>query len=64
MATNQHATTEEWLEAVFSVIRAMAIAMQWLGKHISVATNPDTTMEVCVFYWSVLRSYKWDELKT
>jgi hypothetical protein len=33
MATNQHTTTEEMLEAVFSVVCAMAVAMQWCGKH-------------------------------
>jgi hypothetical protein len=35
---NQCATTEELLEAVFSVVCAMAIAMQWHGKHMSAAT--------------------------
>jgi hypothetical protein len=28
MATNQHATTEELLEAVFSMVRILAIATQ------------------------------------
>jgi hypothetical protein len=37
MATNQHARTEELLEVVFSVVRSMAIVMQWHGKHISAA---------------------------
>jgi hypothetical protein len=32
-----HATTDELLEAVFSVFRTMAIATQRLGKHVSAA---------------------------
>jgi hypothetical protein len=39
MATNQQATTEELLEAVFSVVRAMTVATQRRGKHVSTATN-------------------------
>jgi hypothetical protein len=38
MVTNQHATTEELLAAVFSVGHATAVAMQQHGKHISAAT--------------------------
>jgi hypothetical protein len=49
MTTNQHTTREKLLEAVFSVICAMAVAMQQRGKHISVATNPDTTIEELCF---------------
>jgi hypothetical protein len=41
---NQHAT-EELLEALFSMVRAAAIATQRRGKHISAATYPDTTIE-------------------
>jgi hypothetical protein len=49
MATNQHATTEELLEEVFSVESAEAIAMQRRRKHVSVATNQDTTIEELCF---------------
>jgi hypothetical protein len=38
MATNQHATSEELLEAVFSVVRSVTAAMQWHDKHIPAAT--------------------------
>jgi hypothetical protein len=34
---NQYATTEELLEAVFSVVCAMAVDTQWHHKHISAA---------------------------
>jgi hypothetical protein len=44
MATNQHATTEKLLEAVFFVVRTVAAAVQWHGKHIYAATNPDATI--------------------
>jgi hypothetical protein len=44
-AANHHATTEELLETVFSVIRAAAVATQPRGKHIYAATNPDKTIE-------------------
>jgi hypothetical protein len=44
MTTNQH-TTEELLAAVFSVVSAEAVAMQRRRKHVSAATNPDTTLE-------------------
>jgi hypothetical protein len=33
------------LEAVFSVVRAVSVAMQQRGKHISRATYPDATIE-------------------
>jgi hypothetical protein len=42
---NQHAKTKELLEAAFSVVRAVAITMQRCSNHVSVATNPDATME-------------------
>jgi alkylhydroperoxidase/carboxymuconolactone decarboxylase family protein YurZ len=45
MGTNQHATTEELLEAVFSVVCVAAIAIHHHGKHVSAAMNPDGTME-------------------
>jgi hypothetical protein len=45
MAMNQHATTEELLEAVFSVVRAATIGMQWHGKHAST-----TTEELCFLH--------------
>jgi hypothetical protein len=38
MATNQHATSEELLEALFFVGSAAAAVMQWCGKRISLAT--------------------------
>jgi hypothetical protein len=38
MATNQHATTENLLEAVFSAVQIMAVAMQRRSKHIFAAT--------------------------
>jgi hypothetical protein len=37
MATNQHATTDELLEAVFSVVSVAAVATQRRGKCISAA---------------------------
>jgi hypothetical protein len=67
MATNQQATTEELLEAVFSVVRATAIATQRSGKLVSVATNPDATLEELLK--SVFsarygpRYYNWDGLE-
>jgi hypothetical protein len=39
MATNEHATTEELLEAVFSVAYTAAIATQWCDEKISAATT-------------------------
>jgi hypothetical protein len=35
MATNQHATAEELLEAVFSVVGAANVATQWRSRHAS-----------------------------
>jgi hypothetical protein len=53
-------TTEELLEAVFSVIRAAAVA------YVSAGTNPDATMEeffkVVFSARSVPRGYKRDEV--
>jgi hypothetical protein len=49
MATNKHATTEELLEAVFSVTRAEATVTQRRGKHISAATLKTTTVEDLCF---------------
>jgi hypothetical protein len=46
MATNQHATTEKLLEAVFFVVSTVAAAVRWHGKHIYATTNADTTIEV------------------
>jgi hypothetical protein len=37
-ATNQHATKGELLEAVFSVVRHVAVVTQRPGKHVSAAT--------------------------
>jgi hypothetical protein len=36
MATNKHATTEEMLEGVFSVVRAATVATQRRRKHVSI----------------------------
>jgi alkylhydroperoxidase/carboxymuconolactone decarboxylase family protein YurZ len=33
------------LEAVFSVVRAAAVVMQWRGKHVSEAMNQHSTIE-------------------
>jgi hypothetical protein len=38
VATNQHATTDELFEAVFSMVHAALVAMQGCGKHVSTAT--------------------------
>jgi hypothetical protein len=35
---NQHATTDELLEVVFSVVRTTVVAVQQNDKHISAAT--------------------------
>jgi hypothetical protein len=45
MATNKHATTDELLEAVFSVAHAADIATQRHGKHVSAAMNQHSTTE-------------------
>jgi hypothetical protein len=45
MATNQHVTTEEQLEVVFSAVCAAAIATQWHSKHMSSATNQHSAIE-------------------
>jgi alkylhydroperoxidase/carboxymuconolactone decarboxylase family protein YurZ len=45
MATNQHATTEELLEAAFSVVRTSAVATQRHRKHVSAAMNQHSTVE-------------------
>jgi hypothetical protein len=39
MATNQHTTTQELLEAVFSVVHVMTVATQWRGKYASTITE-------------------------
>jgi hypothetical protein len=44
-AMNQHATAEELLEAVFSVVRKSAVVTQWRGKHISAAMNQHSATE-------------------
>jgi hypothetical protein len=49
-AMNQHATTEELLEAVFSVVMAMTVAMQLRSKHASAATVELQQQKSCVFY--------------
>jgi hypothetical protein len=52
VATNQH-TTEELLEAVFSVVRAVTIAMQQRGKHVS------STTEELFSMWPMPQGYQW-----
>jgi hypothetical protein len=47
MATNQHTTTEELLEVVFSVVCTVTIAIQQQGKHAS------TTIEELFSTWSM-----------
>jgi hypothetical protein len=42
---NQHATTEELLKMLFSVVRAAAVATQLRGKHVSPAMNQRSTIE-------------------
>jgi hypothetical protein len=49
MAMNQHATIEEMLEAVFSVVCAAAVAMQQRNKYVSAATV-ELQQYSCVFY--------------
>jgi hypothetical protein len=65
---NLHAKTEELLEAVFSVVSAVAITMQRCGNHVSVVTKPDATMEQllkAVFSaWSMPCGYEWDKFQT
>jgi hypothetical protein len=67
MKTNQYATTEELLEAVFSVICTAATAMQQHGKHVSAAMNQHSTikelLETVFSSWSMPRCYKWDKLR-
>jgi hypothetical protein len=50
MATNQYATTEELLEAVFSVVRITAVATLRRGKHVSATTVELQHQKSCVFY--------------
>jgi hypothetical protein len=49
MARNQHATTEELLEAAFSAVSAEAVAMERHGKHVS-ATTVELQQKSCVSY--------------
>jgi hypothetical protein len=55
-ATNQHATTEELLEAVFSVVHAATVATQQRGKHASTTEERFPT-------WSVPKGYEWDTFR-
>jgi hypothetical protein len=50
MTVNQHATAEELLEVVFSVVCAMTVAMQWHGNHAS------TTIEGLCFLRGLCRN--------
>jgi hypothetical protein len=60
MAMKKHRTTVELLEVVFSVVCAVAVAMQQHSNHVSAATNQDATMaelsEAVFSVWSVLTS--------
>jgi hypothetical protein len=49
-AVNQHATTEELLEAVFSVVLAMIVAMQWCSKRASAETVELQLLKSSVLY--------------
>jgi hypothetical protein len=49
-AMKQHATTEELLGAVFSVVPAMTVATQWRSKHASAATVELHQQKSSVFY--------------
>jgi hypothetical protein len=42
---DQHAATEELLEAVFSVVCTTAVAVQWHGKRICAAMNQHSAIE-------------------
>jgi hypothetical protein len=59
---NQHATTEELFEAVFSVVCTAAAVMQQCGKHVSAAMNQHSTIKellAAVFStWSMPRGYQ------
>jgi hypothetical protein len=61
MATNQHATTEELLEEMFSLVCAGTIARQQHGKHISAAVNQHPTieelLETVFSAWSMPKGY-------
>jgi hypothetical protein len=48
--TSPRATIEELLKAVFSVVCATAVAMQWRSKHVSAATDELQQQKSCVFY--------------
>jgi hypothetical protein len=52
---DQHATTEELFETVFSAVRANAVATQRCGKRVSAVTNPDTVEEL---YFLLVRADK------
>jgi hypothetical protein len=57
---NQHATTEEPPEAVFSVVRDTAVAIQRRSKHVSAAMNQHSTIEELlenVFYVIRIKGY-------
>jgi hypothetical protein len=64
---NQHATTDESFEAVFSVVRAMDIATQWCAKHVSAPMNRHATteelLEMVFSTQSVPRGYLWDKFR-
>jgi hypothetical protein len=56
MAKNQHATTEELLEAVFSVVRNGSV-----NTHLQQQFNYNNRRAVFSM-WSMPRGYKWDEV--
>jgi hypothetical protein len=63
MTMNQHAKTEELLEAVFSVVCAMVITMQRCNNHVSAATMEEL-LEAVFAAWSMPSGYEWDKFRT
>jgi hypothetical protein len=65
-AKNQHATTEELLEVVFSVVYTAAVAMQRHGKPVNAAMNHSAIgelLEIVFSVQSVPRDYQWDKFR-
>jgi hypothetical protein len=64
---NQHSTTEELLEAGFSVMCIAAVTMQWRGKCVFAAMNQHSVieelLETVFSTQSVPGGYQWDEFK-
>jgi hypothetical protein len=45
-------------KTMLSVVCVMVVCGQWLGKHVSTATDTNTTIDEMFSMWSVLRCYK------